>query len=89
MVTPEQWENTSDVNMAKAEEEKTSSASLRALAEALLDQIFTDMHKQLQATASAFQLKVQEIKSAKSQMEDQLAKVEEQRGYLSQHWRTS
>lgn len=78
-VTPKQWENISDVNMAKAEEQKSNSASLKALVESLLEQMFADIQKQLQATATAFQMKVQELKSAKSQMEDQLAKVEEQR----------
>uniref|UniRef100_A0A674MCG5 Tektin n=1 Tax=Takifugu rubripes TaxID=31033 RepID=A0A674MCG5_TAKRU len=75
LVSPKQWESISHVNMAKAEQQKANSASLRALAEALLEQTFTDMQKQLQATAAAFQLHVQEIKSAKSQMEDQLAEI--------------
>ncbi|KAM9338430.1 tektin-1 [Symphorus nematophorus] len=74
-VTPKQWENISDINIAKAEQQKTNSLSLRALVESLLEQTATDMQKQVQATTAAFQLKVQEIKSAKSQMEDQLAKV--------------
>ncbi|TWW76779.1 tektin-1 isoform X2 [Takifugu flavidus] len=75
LVSPKQWESISHVNMARAEQQKANSASLRALAEALLEQTFTDMQKQLQATAAAFQLHVQEIKSAKSQMEDQLAEI--------------
>lgn len=75
-VTPKQWEYVSDVNMAKAEEQKSNSASLKALVESLLEQMFADIQKQLQATAAAFRLKVQELKSAKSQMEEQLAKVE-------------
>lgn len=78
-MTPKQWENISDVNMAKAEEEKSKSASLKALVESLLEQMFADVQKQLQATANAFQMKVQELRLAKSQMEDQLAKVEAQK----------
>uniref|UniRef100_A0A3Q3KPS9 Tektin n=1 Tax=Monopterus albus TaxID=43700 RepID=A0A3Q3KPS9_MONAL len=54
-VTPKQWENTSDINIAK--------------------QTATDMQKQLQATTMAFQMNIQENKSLKSQMENQLAKV--------------
>lgn len=77
--TPRQWENISDVNMAKAEEQKSNSATLKALVESLLEQMFADIQKQLQATAAAFNMKVQELKSAKSQMEDQLTKVEAQR----------
>lgn len=78
-MTPRQWENISDVNMAKAEEQKSNSASLKALVESLLEKMFADIQKQLQATAAAFQLKVQDLKSAKSQMEDQMAKVEAER----------
>lgn len=74
-MTPKQYENISDINIAKAEQQKTNSRSLRALVESLLEQVASDMQKQVQATTAAFQLKVQEIKSAKSQMEDQLAKV--------------
>lgn len=74
-VTPKQWENISDINIAKAERQKTNSVSLRALVESLLEQTAADMLKQIQATTAAFQLNVQEIKSAKSQMEDQLAKA--------------
>lgn len=64
--------------MAKAEQQKANSASLKAMAEALLEQTFTDMQKQFQATAAAFQSNVHEIKATKSQMEEKLAKVEAQ-----------
>lgn len=50
--------------------------SLRALVESLLEQTSSDMQKQFQATAAALQLSVRDIKSAKGQMEDELAKVE-------------
>ncbi|XP_031151531.1 tektin-1 [Sander lucioperca] len=74
-VTPKQWENISDLIMAKAEQQKINSLSLRALVESLLEQTAADMHKQVQATAAAFKRNIDEIKSAKSQMEDQLAKI--------------
>ncbi|XP_073343482.1 tektin-1 [Pagrus major] len=74
-VTPMQWENISDIHIAKVEQQKTNSLSLRALAESLLEQTAADMHKQLQATTEAFQRNVQEIKSAKSQMENQLTMI--------------
>nr|XP_046244398.1 tektin-1 isoform X2 [Scatophagus argus] len=74
-VTPKQWENISDVNIAKAEQQKTNSQSLRALVESLMEQTAADMQKQFQATTAVFQMNIQEIKSAKSQMEDQLAKM--------------
>lgn len=75
-MTPKQWENISDINIIKAEQQKINSQSLRALVESLLEQTASDMQKQVQATTSAFQLNVQEIKTAKSLMEDQLSKVE-------------
>lgn len=74
-VTPKQWENISEISIAKAEQQKANSVSLRALVESLLEQTSNDMQKQVQATTAAFQLSVKVIKSAKSQMEDELAKV--------------
>lgn len=74
-VTPMEWEKMSDVNLAKADKQKDGSASLRALVDSILEQTSGDMQKQVQATTEAFQLNIQEIRSAKSQMEDQLAKV--------------
>ncbi|KAM7399760.1 hypothetical protein PAMP_019005 [Pampus punctatissimus] len=74
-VTPKQWENISDINITKAEQQMINSQSLRALVESLLEQTVADMQKQVEATTSAFQLNVQEIKTAKSHMEDQLSKI--------------
>lgn len=74
-VTPKQWENISDINIAKAERQKTNSQSMRALVESVLEQTAADMQKQFQATTTAFQIHIQEIKSAKGQMEDKLPKV--------------
>ncbi|KAM3616665.1 uncharacterized protein V6R79_021473 [Siganus canaliculatus] len=74
-VSPKQWENTSDINIAKAEKQKNNSVSLSSLVESVLEQTASDMQKQLQATAAAFQHNIQNIKAAKSQMEDQLAKI--------------
>ncbi|XP_068612758.1 tektin-1-like [Brachionichthys hirsutus] len=73
-VTPKQWENISDMNIGKAEQQKANSMSLRALVESLLEQTAADIHKRNQVTSAALQLNIQRIKSAKSQMEDQLAK---------------
>uniref|UniRef100_A0A8C6WLS9 Tektin n=1 Tax=Neogobius melanostomus TaxID=47308 RepID=A0A8C6WLS9_9GOBI len=74
-VTPMQWENISDINLAKAELQRNNSMSLRALVESLLNQTSSDLQKQCQATTSAFQLNVQELKKAKGEMEDQLSKT--------------
>ncbi|KAJ0063826.1 hypothetical protein NL108_011064, partial [Boleophthalmus pectinirostris] len=74
-VTPMQWENISDINLAKAEQQRNNSMSLRALVESLLEQTASDLQKHFQATTSAFQLNVQELKKAKGQMEDHLSKI--------------
>lgn len=75
-LTPKQWEDVSEVSIAKAEQQKANSVSLRALVESLLEQTASDMQKQVQNTAAALRLSVGDIKSAKGQMEDELAKVE-------------
>ncbi|XP_056140081.1 tektin-1 [Lampris incognitus] len=74
-IGPDEWETFSDVNMAKAERERTNSLSLRALVDSLLEQTAEDMQMQLQSTASAIQFKIHETRAAKGQMEDQLAKI--------------
>uniref|UniRef100_A0A3B4FVI9 Tektin n=1 Tax=Pundamilia nyererei TaxID=303518 RepID=A0A3B4FVI9_9CICH len=74
-MTPKQWENISDINIAKAEHQKTNSESMRALVQSVLEQTAADMQKQFQATTTAFQTHIQEIKSAKSQMEEKLPEI--------------
>ncbi|XP_051934972.1 tektin-1 [Hippocampus zosterae] len=74
-VTPVQWGNHSDFNIAKAEQQKRNSVSLRALVESLLAQTASDMQKQFQATSAAFQFNIKQLKTVKSHMEDQLTKV--------------
>ncbi|XP_008300550.1 tektin-1 [Stegastes partitus] len=74
-VTPKFWENISDINIAKAEHQKTSSLSLKVLVESVLEQTAADMQKQVQATTAAFQLHIQDVKNAKSQMEEKLPKI--------------
>lgn len=74
-VTPQQWENMSYSNIAEAKRQKTNSMSLRTLVESVLEQTAADMQKQFQATTAAFQLNVQKIKFAKSQIDDKLPEV--------------
>ncbi|CAN9511144.1 unnamed protein product [Ophioblennius macclurei] len=76
LVTVKHWEHISDINMAEAEKERTNSMSLRALVESVLEQTAADMRKKIQATAAAFQFNIQELKSAKSQMEDRILKIQ-------------
>ncbi|MEQ2232897.1 hypothetical protein ILYODFUR_016205, partial [Ilyodon furcidens] len=74
-VTPKLWENISDLNIAKAEQQKRNSLSLRALVESVLGQMSADMQKQLEATTKAFQVNIQKLKSTKSQLEEKLPKI--------------
>ncbi|KAM6932878.1 tektin-1 [Xenentodon cancila] len=74
-VTPKHWENVSYTNIAKAEQQKTNSVSLRTLVESVLEQTAADMQKQTQVTTAAFQQNVKKMKSAKSQMDDKLPKI--------------
>ncbi|KAK5617023.1 hypothetical protein CRENBAI_016503 [Crenichthys baileyi] len=74
-VTPKLWENISDLNIAKAEQQKSNSLSLRALVESVLGQMAADMQKQFEATTKAFQVNIQQLKSAKGQLEEKLPKI--------------
>ncbi|XP_067222267.1 tektin-1 isoform X2 [Chanodichthys erythropterus] len=71
-VTPEEWENLCNLNISKAEKEKNNSLSLRALVASLLEQTAADMRRQYEATGRAFELRIQETKTAKTQLENQL-----------------
>ncbi|XP_061074095.1 tektin-1 [Conger conger] len=75
-VTPEGWETSSDINISKAEKERNASASLRTLIHRVLGQTAEDMRGQHRAAASALQLRVQETKDAKEQIEDRLHKIQ-------------
>lgn len=70
-----QWENITEILMARAEQQKADSLALRAAVESLLEQTEADVKKQARATAAALQLNVWEIKSARRQMTEQLATV--------------
>ncbi|XDV32049.1 hypothetical protein PO909_002948 [Leuciscus waleckii] len=71
-VTPEEWESLCNLNISKAENEKNNSLSLRALVASLLKQTSADMRRQYEATGRAFELRIQETKTAKTQLENQL-----------------
>ncbi|KAM4742728.1 tektin-1 [Anableps anableps] len=73
--TPMQWENITDLNIAKAEQQKNNSLALRILVESVLVQISADVDKQFKATTEAFQLNIQQLKSVKNQMEEKLPKI--------------
>lgn len=74
-MTPEEWESLCNLNVSKAENEKNNSLSLRALVASLLEQTAADMRRQYEATGRAFELRIQETKTAKTQLENQLNEV--------------
>uniref|UniRef100_A0A8C1D9L6 Tektin n=1 Tax=Cyprinus carpio carpio TaxID=630221 RepID=A0A8C1D9L6_CYPCA len=74
-VTPEEWESLCILNIRKAEKEKNNSLSLRALVDSLLEQTASDMRRQYEATGRAFELRIEETKTAKTQLENQLNEV--------------
>lgn len=74
-LTPEEWESICNINISKAEKEKNNSHSLRALVESLLEQTATDMRRQHDTMDRALELRIQEAKTAKADLESQLDKV--------------
>uniref|UniRef100_A0A672ME63 Tektin n=1 Tax=Sinocyclocheilus grahami TaxID=75366 RepID=A0A672ME63_SINGR len=68
-VTPEEWDSLCNLNISKAEKEKSNSLSLRALVDSLLEQTAADMHTQYEATGRAFELRIEETKTAKCKLE--------------------
>ncbi len=74
-MTPEEWESLCILNISKAEKEKNNSLSLRALVDSLLEQTAADMRRQYEATGRAFELRIEETKTAKAQLENQLNEV--------------
>ncbi|KAI7801113.1 putative tektin-1, partial [Triplophysa rosa] len=74
-LTPEEWESICNINISKAEREKNNSHSLRALVGSLLEQTATDMRRQHEATGRALDLRIQEAKTAKAVLENQLDKL--------------
>ncbi|XP_076832614.1 tektin-1 isoform X2 [Brachyhypopomus gauderio] len=74
-VTPQEWETFTDMNIAKAERERSNSVSLRALVDSLLEQTAADVLQQWRATDAALDRRVHESRSAKGRMEDQLNKL--------------
>ncbi len=74
-MTPEEWESLCILNISKAEKEKNNSLSLRALVDSLLEQTSADMRRQYETTGRAFELRTEETKTAKTQLENQLNEV--------------
>ncbi|XP_028321026.1 tektin-1 [Gouania willdenowi] len=74
-VTPQQWENKSDLIIKEIALHKTNSLSLRALVKSVLGQTAADMQKQVQATTEALERNVKDMKFTKSQIENKIHKM--------------
>uniref|UniRef100_A0A3Q2E7W3 Tektin n=1 Tax=Cyprinodon variegatus TaxID=28743 RepID=A0A3Q2E7W3_CYPVA len=71
-VSPKQWEDVSELNMTKAEQQKSNCLTLKALVESVLVQTAADTQAQFKATREALQLNIQQVKTVKSQLEEKL-----------------
>jgi len=74
-VTPEEWEDYSDVNINKAEQERMSSKQLRSITDGILQQAANDMNKQKAETDLCFDKRIRETKETKSKLEEHLSRV--------------
>lgn len=74
-MTPEEWEDYSDVNINKAEQERMSSKQLRSITDGILQQAANDMNKQKAETDLCFDKRIRETKETKAKLEEHLARV--------------
>lgn len=74
-MTPEEWEDYSDVNIKKAEQERMSSKQLRSITDGILQQAANDMSKQKAETDLCFEKRIRETKETKAKLEEHLARV--------------
>ena len=74
-VTPEQWASFSNENILKAEKERNASSSLRGVIDGVLEQTKQDIEKQKATVNLEFSKRIQEISTAKQNLEQHLDKV--------------
>merc|ERR1712130_460693 len=72
---PVQWQNFTEVNIAKAERERQESKELRSAVDSILRQTTDDMIEQNKLTSFQFKERVKETKIAKTQLTSHLDKV--------------
>lgn len=75
-LSPGEWRDISDDNICKTEQERIASTTLRGVISSILDQTKQDMIKQREIVNIAFYKRIQEIKDAKTKLEDHLQEVE-------------
>ncbi|NXI48539.1 TEKT1 protein, partial [Galbula dea] len=74
-VSPEDWRDFSNINVEKAEKQRTNSLALRALIDDILSRTANDMRKQCETVNVMFRNRVKEVKDAKHKLETLLAMV--------------
>lgn len=74
-VTPEEWEQFSNKNVLKGEQERNSSVTLRSMIDEILQESFDDQSKQCDNVNLALAKRIEETEKAKRKLEDHLEKV--------------
>ncbi|KAJ8363466.1 hypothetical protein SKAU_G00122970 [Synaphobranchus kaupii] len=74
-VSPEEWNDFTNMKVCKVEQERKNSVSLRTRTESMLEQMAADLRRQRQATEAAIKKNIQDNRKAKEQMEESLAKL--------------
>ncbi|XP_054250314.1 tektin-1 [Indicator indicator] len=74
-VSLEDWVDFSNVNVEKAEKQRSNSLALRALIDSILSQTASDLRKQREVVNTALTNRVKEVKDAKHKLETLLAMV--------------
>ena len=75
-ILPAEWQDISDDNIKKAEQEHIASTTLRGVINSVLEQTQQDLLRQRQTVNSAFYKRIQEVTNAKKTLEEHLNQVE-------------
>lgn len=74
-VTPDEWEDFSNVNILEAEKQRQNSVNLRSAIDGILQATANDMKKQKETVDIALERRIAETRDAKEKLEDHLSKV--------------
>ena len=75
MLTADEWEVFSRASIDESEKQRRKCASMRSITEEVLQRTVNDLESQKRITDSAFIHRIQETRSAKDKLENQLLKV--------------
>lgn len=74
-ILPLQWQDISDINICKAEQERITSTTLRGVVNSILSQTKQDILKQREIVNDSFYKRIQEVTDAKATLEEHLKEV--------------